>query len=118
MSELKFDTLVDSTLRMYYEMVAPAPASTSFPTQLTGIEQEAVSDAVNSANQSAVGAPLDMDQKRLADLALKRKTQLQQASRTAAQKLQKVVSAPVTPAPANGQGTGNYYNQQPTQAPH
>lgn len=97
MSDLnKFDTLVESTLKVYHEFVTLTPQTVSNPTQLTGIEQDAVANAMQMVNTPDQNTPIDPDQARLADLANKRKAQLSTAGKTAIQKLQKTVTQPTT----------------------
>jgi hypothetical protein len=89
----KFDTLVESTLKdIYCEMLASNQANKT--TQLTEPEKEAVTDAVD--NVAADPTKADPEQKRLADLAARRKQQLKLVAQPATQKLQQAVTQPIT----------------------
>ncbi len=85
----KFDTFVDQTLKSLYSEMQST-------TQLTGTEKAAVDDAVDTNSENDPNQPVNPQQKQLADLAAKRKQQLQQVAGSATNKLQRQVTQPIT----------------------
>lgn len=94
---IKFDTLVEQTLREIYCEMVTVPTTGMQSTELTTTEQDAVDSAAHKVLANDPSNIPSAEEKRLTDLAKRRNAQLQQALPTATRKLQTVTSQPIVP---------------------